>query len=182
MNDSINNIIQRKKQGIFSVWAIVLLISLLIITLSTIGLQAYQKKSGTPNQPAVKNAQYEILKQQILQQKDVIDTHWLHTLNPLVKKVRGRLLWSTTKQQGIMEFTDLPVLTKNQSFILSIFDLNADTDFPVSAVFDTNNRFKDSKLIIPFTSSEIIKNPFKFELSLKEKGVDSNQQLLLAQP
>lgn len=181
MSNFINNQNQKKTQGILPVWFTVLFATVVIIALSTIGLNAYQKKSGTP-QPSVQNAQLEILKQQILQQDDAIDTHWLHTLNPLVKKVRGRLLWSSAKQQGVMEFSDLPTLSKNQKFLLWIYDLNAETTLPIEAIFEITENFNQVRLMIPFTASEIIKNPLKFELLLKEKGVKASQQLLLAQP
>lgn len=181
MSNYINNQNQKKTQGILPVWFIALFATVLIIALSTIGLNAYQKKSGTP-QPSVQNAQLEILKQQILQQDDAIDTHWLHTLNPLVKKVRGRLLWSSKKQQGVMEFTDLPILSTNQQFLLWIYDLDAETTLPIKAIFVNKKTINNERLMIPFTASEIIRDPLKFELLLKEKGVNTNQQLLLAQP
>jgi len=181
MSNYISKQNQKKIQDIFPVWFIVLFATLLIISLGTIGLNAYQKKNGAP-QPSVQNAQLEILKQHILQQDDAIDTHWLHTLNPLVKKVRGRLLWSSTKQQGVMEFSDLPTLSKNQKFSLLIYDLSAETALPSKAIFNIAENIKQTKLIVPFTASEIIRNPLKFELLLQEDGVKASQQLLLAQP
>jgi len=157
---------------------------MLFLSLSTFGIFAFKQKQGELQQNSVKQGQFEILKQQILQQEDTIDTNWLHTLNPLVKKVRGRLLWSSAKQQGIMEFSDLPKLAKNQQFRLWIYDLNSRSSKPVSAIVAKNSQFKhkSKNLLVPFTAGSVIKSPFKFELTLEEKGVEGGQPLLLAQP
>ena len=172
-----------KNKHTFPIWFLVLFPLALVFTISSIALYAYQQQQGTPTISVV-SAQLKIQKQQILQQKDLIDTHWLHTLNPLVKEVRGRLLWSSNKQQGMMEFSHLPVLDDNQQYLLFIYDLNSISNKPIPAIIANNHNLNNSSdtLLIPFTSNTIIKNPFKFELLLKEKGVKDMQPLLLAQP
>lgn len=183
MSTEMNNT-ANQKQGKLPLWFKVLFPLALFFTLSTIGIYAYQQQKAAP-QDSVKAAQFEIKKQQLLEQEDVINTNWLHTLNPLVKNVRGRLLWSNTKQQGIMEFSNLPILAKNQQFRLWIYDLDS-TDgkaIPASmAQKDTFNKKSSKNILIPFTAKTIVKNPFKFELLLEEKGVKDGQPLLLAQP
>lgn len=183
MGNGINNTVTNNKQGKLPLWFIVIFSVALLLTLSTFGIVAYQQKQGTRQSPVPKG-QFEILKQQILQQEDAIDTNWLHTLNPLVKKVRGRLFWSSKKQQGVMEFTGLPKLKANQQFHLLIYDLNAESSKPISAIVTEKGQFKQKSktFLVPFTASTMVKSPFKFELMLEEEGVEGGQPLLLAQP
>jgi len=172
-----------KKQGRLPLWILISTSTLLVFALSTIGLYAYQNKSGKP-ETSVQYAHLEIEKQQILQQDDVIETNWLHTLNPLVKDVRGSVIWSSTKQQGIMQFANLPRLFKNQQYQLLISDLNAESSRAIEAVFSQKDiqEQKNTPLLIAFKTNEKIETPFKFELMLKENGVEGSQPLLLAQP
>ena len=181
MSHLINKSETKKRQSKLSTQFLALCSVILLISVSTIALYAYQQKSKIPELSVI-NAQADILKQQILQQSDVVDTNWLHTLNPLVKKVRGRLLWSSSKQQGLMEFDNLPTLSKGQRFVLLIYDLNTETTNPIKAVFEHKQKTKGKKLLIPFTAEEEVTNPLKFELILDEEGVDTDLQLLLAQP
>ncbi len=95
------------------------------------------------------------------------------------------MLWSNTKQQGIMEFSNLPKLAKKQQYRLWIFDLDATDGKAISAIMvqrDTYNKQSSRDLLIPFTAKSNVKNPFKFELLLEEEGVKDGQPLLLAQP
>jgi len=160
-------------------WLTVLLsIALLFIVISLSGL-AYKKWIADPS--LQKNQSVLVSQQQlILSQDDVINTNWLRTLNPLVKNVEGRVVWSNILQQGIMEFIGLPKIAKNQAYQLWIYDLTGKDSKPV-----LSNEFSvaDSRtLLIPFSVKKLILSPFKFELVLKTAGEDLSQPLFLAQP
>lgn len=160
-------------------WLVVLLLSTLIVLLSSLGLSAYKKMQLQLPSPT-QQAELDSLKQKLLQQPDVIDTNWLHTLNPLIKGVEGRLLWSTTLQKGMVSFNNLPKINNNQQFQLIIYDLNDPSNKPVSALTiqqDYTGRYEHD-----FVPQRRIKSPLKFELVLEEKGSDSTLPLLLAQP
>lgn len=182
MSNVTENIKTNPDKGKIPQWFIIVFATMLLFTLSSFGLYAYQKKNLN-NQVLIKESESYIHKLGILQEKDVIDTNWLHTLNPLVKKVQGRLLWSSKKQQGLMEFINLPKLKKNQQFQLWIYDLDTEVNKPVLATLNHAENYRvKNKIIIPFSVSSTVKSPFKFELMLQEKGVDDAQPLLLAQP
>ena len=163
-------------------WFIITFSAVLLFTLSSFGLYAYQKK--TQNKLSlVQESESYIQKLGILEQKDVIDTNWLHTLNPLVKKVQGRLLWSTHKQQGLMEFINLPKLKKYQQFKLWVYDLQSNGTKPVLAKINHLESYQSkNKIIMPFSVTVAVKSPFKFELMLEDKNIEGAQPLLLAQP
>ena len=183
MNNALYNTVMDKKQRIVSPWFVMSVALALFLTISTIAIYAYQKKVGTPKE-TIQTAQIEIDKQRLLSQPDVINTNWLHTLNPLVKNVRGRLIWSNTKQKGIMEFSRLPALPDNQHYRLYIYDLNSASSTPIPARFQTpiKPQNKSKTRLIPFATDTIIKAPFKFELLLEEEDSKNKQPLLLAQP
>ncbi len=163
-------------------WFIITFSAVLLFTLSSFGLHIYQKQTRGKLDLQQESENY-IQKFGILQEKDVIDTNWLHTLNPLVKKVQGRLLWSSNKQQGLMEFINLPKLEKKQKYILLIYDLDAENDAPVSAILKQQQSYqRKNKIIIPFVVPRKVKSPFKFELLLEEANNAVKQPLLLAQP
>ncbi len=183
MSRVINTTNANKKIKDISLWLILFVFVGSLFLLSTIGLVAYQKKTDVLKTP-VQHAQLEMQKQLILQQKDIINTNWLHTLNPLVKNVRGQLLWSNDKQKGMMEFSYLPKLKKGQTFQLFIFDLASSSSDPILAkLSNVDSLDKKSKtILIAFTPSEVIKEAFKFELLLKDDATEEAQPLLLAQP
>lgn len=182
MSNVAENIKTTPDKNKISLWFIIVFVTVLLFTLSSLGLYTYQK-NNLSKQTLVKESESYIRKLGILQQKDVIDTNWLHTLNPLVKKVQGRLLWSSKKQQGLMEFINLPKLKKNQQFQLWIYDLDAEVNKPFLAILNHAENYRaKNKIIMPFSVSSPVKSPFKFELMLQEKGVDDAQPLLLAQP
>ncbi len=144
------------------------------------GFSSYQKSQASSISPQQKNA-FDKQQTMLLSQEDVINTNWLHTLNPLVKDVQGRLLWSTQKQQGLSTFKSLPKVKANQSYHLYLYDLGS-----------KNNKAIEVAVLKPKTSGlyetsfkpEIeINSPLKFELILKEEGgEDAGQPLLFAQP
>ena len=151
----------------------------LVIAALLFGGIAYKKWKVEPasevNQPAVFAQQLLILGQ-----SDVINTNWLRTLDPFVKNVEGKVVWSNTLQKGVMEFKGLPKLAEKQSYQLWIYDLNSDTTKPIFA-----KKFTDVDqdiFLIAFLVKQQIISPFKFEVSLHTEGEEINQPLFLAQP
>ncbi len=160
-------------------WLVVVLVVAVVFTLSTVAVYAYKQSQTNPN-IAVKQSSLESRKHLLLLQSDVIDTNWLRTLNPLVKNVQGRLIWSTKMQQGIMEFENLPRLKKNQQYRLWVYDLIETRNEPISAaVFDN---VAGETFLISFDTNPKVNSPFKFELVLQTEGEEADQPLLLAQP
>ena len=167
---------QQHKQPL---WLIALLTIALLVTLTSLIGLAYKK---WVDEPAQQKNQSELMLQQqsILGQEDVINTNWLRTLNPLVKNVEGRIVWSNILQEGVMEFVGLPEISDNQKYQLWIFDLVGKDTKPIfSKEFSEVN---SKALLISFSAKELILSPFKFELMLKTKGEDLSQPLFLAQP
>ena len=160
-------------------WLMVLIVIVSIVVLMLVANLAYKKWVVAPIQQA--NQSELVTKQQfLLAQDDVINTNWLRTLDPLVKNVEGRVLWSNMLQQGVIEFVGLPEIEDNQKYQLWIYDLVGENTKPIfSKEF---SEFSSEKLLLPFSSKELIYNPFKFELMLKTEGEDVNQPLFLAQP
>ncbi len=166
-------------------WLIIMIISILLIAASYLGLRYYQQslRNAQPSHlEQLERSELESLKEKIIQQADTIDTNWLRTLNPIVKYVQGRLLWSSDLQQGVVEFINLPKLNNNQQYRLFVYDLEANNSVPITAVV-----FKKVELISgifarSFTPKITVKNPLKFELVLEQGGVEGGQPLLLAQP
>ena len=175
MNSSVLSLNQQK----LPLWFVVLFIALLIFTFSSVAVFSYKKHQISP-EVAQKQSALESRKQLILLQKDVIDTNWLRTLNPMVKDVQGRLIWSTSMQQGIMEFENLPELGKNQQYKLWVYDLVDSKNEPRLAA--TFNNASGKIFLKSFNTEPRVSSPFKFELVLQTKGADSDQPLLLAQP
>ena len=173
-----NEVITVEKRNL-PLWLVVLFVSALIVMLSSFGLSAY-KKSQIVLPTQSQQAHLDKLKQTLLSQPDIIDTNWLHTLNPLIKNVEGRLLWSTALQKGMVSFNNLPKIKKNQRFHLYVYDLHDPSNQAVSALLIKQNytgRFEDS-----FEPETKISAPLKFELVLEEQGSDTSLPLLLAQP
>lgn len=181
INVAENNKISTDKDKI-PLWFIIVFSAVLLFTLSSFGLHAYQSKIQT-KLDLVQESENYIQRLGILQQKDVIETNWLHTLNPIVKKVQGRLLWSSSKQQGLMEFINLPKIKKSQQFNLWIYDLQSNGTRPILAKLNHKESYhQKNKIIMPFSVDSKIKSPFKFELILKDNNTGNAQPLLLAQP
>lgn len=119
-------------------------------------------------------------KQNLLVQADVISINWLHTLNPLVKKVQGNVTWSSSKQAGIASFSGLPKTTDVQSYQLWVYDLESTYNEPISLA-----RFKVARkktIVINAHPDTIVKQPYKFELVLEDNKNSNIRKLLLAQP
>lgn len=180
MMSVINNQNVKPSRGKIPLWFMILFSAVSLFFLSTVGLYAYQEYNRK-SLDLLQESELYIQKLGVLQQDDVIDVNWLHTLNPLVKKVKGRLLWSSEKQYGFMEFINLPVLEKSQRYRLWIYDLYSNRK-AVSAIIDPSKIFKHKvRIVMPFKAAATIESPFKFELMLEESGKEE-QPLLLAQP
>ena len=172
-----NNDITTNQQGKSPVW--ILAIVILLLTVAVFGNNYYKKWTKNPHQETHQSAL--VLEQQfILTQTDAINTNWLRTLNPLVKNVEGRIVWSNVLQKGVMEFVGLPEIEKNQQYRLWIYDLVGKDTKPIFSTEFT--KVISDKFLIPFSSSALIKSPFKFELMLKTEGEEISQPLFLAQP
>ena len=167
-----------EKKSKRSPWYLLILLAV-VIALAYINIGTYNKSRSKANEIKAQSAL--IIEQQlILNQKDVINTNWLRTLNPLVENVEGRIVWSNTLQKGIMEFIGLPEIDKNQSYQLWIYDLEEKNSKPIFS--DEFSKVSDDALLIPFSAEMNITSPFKFELLLKTEGVDESEPLFLAQP
>ena len=182
MNSSTANIEKKSK---LPLWLIILIISVSLITASYLGLHYYQQflTGAEPSRLAqLERSQLEDLKEKIIQQPDTIDTNWLRTLNPIVKQVQGRLLWSSSMQQGVVEFINLPLLRNDQQYRLWVYDLEANNSKPVSAAVFKKAESVSGIFSRAFKPKTKVKNPLRFELVLEQGGVEGYQPLLLAQP
>lgn len=160
-------------------WLIFLFSIVLLIVLISLSSLAYKKwntdKGQQINLPALISQQ-----QLILAQEDVINTNWLRTLDPFIKNVEGRIVWSKTLQKGVMEFVGLPEISDNKKYQLWIYDLVGNNTNPLlSAEF---TKVSLEKTLILFSSKSFVNSPFKFELLLKTDGEETSQPLFLAQP
>ena len=151
----------------------------IFLSLLVLAIFAYKSWEQSSKQQENQSELYS-LQQLILSQDDVINTNWLRTLNPLVKNVEGRLVWSTILQEGVMEFFGLPDIANNQKYQLWIYDLSNEDSKPIFS-----KEFSDVEsqvMLVPFASKDLIISPFKFELTLKTENQEGNEPLFLAQP
>jgi len=166
-----------ESKGKIPLWILVVFFSTVIIAMSSFAFTQYQQQI----QNISKKQQTELrsLEQSILEQDDTINAAWFHTLNPLVKDVKGSVLWSSQKQQGIIKLFNLPTLLDTQVLHLWIYDLDGKSNEPISAA-----TFKptSTQVLLAFDADSKVSTPLKFELMLETKGVDDAVPLLLAQP
>lgn len=176
-----------------AVLIIPLIVANLFLILDSITVHFSQlEKSEQANQ-----VEYNKLHEQktaLLKENDIIQLNWLRTLNPRVKDVHGRVIWSTNKQSGVMVIRGLPKPNTTENYQLWIYDLEKHFNKPVPASIQRNSfAFKNGNgqpLIIPFQTDQTLEMPYKFELVLERKtnDVDQNKNvtklspLLLAQP
>ncbi len=174
-----NSTVSINQQKKLPLWLLILLTVILLISLTLLSGLIYKKWIAEPVQQ--RNKSELIIQQELLLAQDgVINTNWLHTLNPLVKNVTGRVVWSNILQKGVMEFVGLPKIDKDQKYQLWIYDLVGKDTKPI-----LSNEFTEitsTTMLLPFTSKELILSPFKFELVLKTEGDEVSQPLFLAQP
>ncbi len=178
MNNIATDTTIKEPHGKIPLWVFVVFFSTLLVAISSIGISQYQQKQAQKSSQ-IQRTNVEELQRLLLAQDDVINTNWLHTLNPLVKDVKGSVLWSSKEQHGIIKLYNLPSLGDKQHYHLWMYDLNAKNSAPVSALVF---KAKFENLIIPFKAESIVDSPFKFEIMLEEEGVEGGLSLLLAQP
>ena len=115
---------------------------------------------------------------------DTLHLHWLRTLNPLVRQTDGDVIWSTSRQRGMMRFVGLPKLKGKQQYYLWIYDLQQSSEKPIPAGVFKGKKEKEETYMF-FSPKEKIIQPFKFLLTIGQKGdvtFTKSQSLLLAQP
>ena len=117
----------------------------------------------------------------LLKVSDLLQSNWLKTLNPQVKKVQGDLLWSSQQQKGFMRFFNLPVLPSTQYYHLWIYDLEYSLQEPISATRFKADPHIRKEFLVEILPQKIVKKPYKFILKL-ESTSQPDQILLLAQP
>ena len=160
-------------------WFLILITAALILAISQIGVSAFKRSQITNPEVKAELSQIQSRKELLLLQPNVVNTNWLRTLNPLMKNVEGRLVWSAALQQGVVEFLNLPKIKDNQYYQLWVHDLaEANNQASLVAVFKGP---KNDELFMSFDTIRI-KSPYKFELVLHTEGEAHNQPLLLAQP
>jgi hypothetical protein len=117
----------------------------------------------------------------LLKDKGILQSNWLKTLNPLVKKIQGDLVWSSQRQKGYMRFVNLPKLSPQQVYHLWIYDLEYSLKEPISATrFQADPRIR-KEYVVEIIAEKVVKKPYKFVLKL-ETDAQPDQILLLAQP
>jgi hypothetical protein len=124
----------------------------------------------------------------LIQQRDsllkgggILQSNWLKTLNPLVKKIQGDFVWSSQQQKGYMRFVNLPKLSPQQVYHLWIYDLEYSLKEPISATqFQADPRIR-KEYVVEIIAEKVVKKPYKFVLKLETDG-QPEQILLLAQP
>jgi len=161
-------------------WFWILFSTLVALTLVSTGL--YFAKT-TRLAVAAKQDQTPLIQQRdsLLKENDILKSNWLKTLNPLVKKIQGDLVWSSQQQKGYMRFANLPELSAQQTYHLWIYDLEYSLKEPISATrFQADPRIR-KEFIVEVVAEKVVKKPYKFVLKL-ETEAQPDQILLLAQP
>lgn len=132
---------------------------------------------------AAKQDQTPLIQQRdsLLKESDILQSNWLKTLNPLVKKIQGDLIWSSHQQKGYMRFANLPKLSAQQAYHLWIYDLEYSLKEPISATRFQSDPHISKEFVVEVVAEKAVKKPYKFVLKL-ETDTQPDQILLLAQP
>jgi Na+-transporting NADH:ubiquinone oxidoreductase subunit NqrC len=111
-------------------WIIFIVVATLTLISASLYITKYTRLSI-----AAKQDQTPLVQQRdkLLNVSDLLQSNWLKTLNPQVKKVQGDLLWSSQQQKGFMRFFNLPLLSSTQHYHLWIYDLEHSLKEPISA-------------------------------------------------
>jgi len=162
---------------------IVLITTIVIFSIDGVAMHFSSSKENTSQHLVIMDSpdlDLERHKRYLLNQSDVIDVNWLRTLNPLVRNVQGRLIWSSLQQTGLVSFSGLPKIESFQRYQLWVYDLEGSYDQPVSlARFSVNNK---KMLVVNLKTKRNIKRPYKFELTLEDDKGMYAKHLLMAQP
>jgi hypothetical protein len=116
-----------------------------------------------------------------------IETEWLKTLNPLVKKTEGRIVWDTATQQGVMTFINLPKPKEGEHYHVWLYDLKRRQQEPVSGGAFFTSGEKNVEYWVALTPQTKVIEPYKFIVLLEADNrpttaIEEPQILLLAQP
>ena len=117
----------------------------------------------------------------LLAERDILQSNWLKTLNPLAKKIQGDLIWSSLQQKGYMRFANLPELSAQQVYHLWIYDLEYSVKEPVSSTKFQADPHVRKEFVVEVVAEKVVKKPYKFVLKI-ETDAQPDQILLLAQP
>ena len=158
---------------------VIVLAAVVIISMDGLAMHFSNQEKRSASLITVIDKELSRQKNVLLNQKDVIQSAWLHTLNPLVKKVRGRVIWSNEKQSGVAVFYNLPETPEGKSYRLWVYDLE---NMPVSGSHFILKNGSTKEILQQIKTDRIIKQPYKFELVLEKDEYSSSAQLLLAQP
>jgi len=173
------------KQGGLPLWFIVLFFAALTLFLSSL-ISYFSEHHERSDLIKSQMAGLFEQKEELLQQEDVINTNWLRTLNARMKDVRGGVVWSSGKQQGIVSFQNLPKLGDLQQYRLWVYDLSRLAGERISAAIFKGEANGGDEYFVEIKPDASLKLPYKFELVLEELGPErkliNELPLLLAQP
>lgn len=153
------------------------------VTLLLLGLIYLVNQSCSPVEAAdSQGVDLQELRQELLASADTQHGNWLRTLNPLVKRVEGDLVWNSPRQTGVMKISKLPRPKAGSYYQLWIFDTRKSTMNAISgAVFRYGSG--RNELFIPIETNTHVESPYKFELNLEfDDPQKASQILLMVQP
>ena len=117
----------------------------------------------------------------LVKEPGAVALSWATTADPLGKNVKGDVVWSASKQAGVMRFRDLPANdpTKAQ-YQLWIFDAERDERYPVDGgVFDVN---ENGETVVAIHAKVPVGKVTLFAVTLERPGgvVVSTRERLVA--
>lgn len=180
MDEVMGNLFNTTSQGKRSIYKspISIILTLVFIIVSayvslSYGYTYYEKSRLS------KHSQIAVKQQltQLLSNSDIAEYDWMRTLNPKAKSVEGGIIWSQKKQQGVMTFKNLPVLSKKQQYHLWLYDRN--TEQPISGHTFRQNRFDTNTRLVVFQPAKKVTSVYKFILNLENVNDEGDKQTLL---
>jgi hypothetical protein len=123
-----------------------------------------------------------MLKFKSLQQvPDSKTVNLLRTLNPQVKNIEGALVWANVQQRGVLHIKQLPQPATGTFYQVWGYDTQGQGQ-PVNLGKLYASQWQ-SENYIPLKSSVVVKEPYKFVMTVEEADdVVPEQILLMAQP
>jgi hypothetical protein len=120
----------------------------------------------------------------LLASDDTEEYAWMRSLNPLAKRIDGKLIWNQELQKGMMQLENLPTIASSQSFRAWAFDRNLPDDQPVLLATFKKLQINTNELLVSIQPDTPITSPYKFILTLEDdEGSNTEpQNLLRAQP